>query len=219
MDILYRDGEGDQKYGPPPGRHEATFVGLTLDDVPEFMANSKFKQRGDNDKMLHWKFRLSSGEEVFAYTGTRAVKKSGCLKVMDALSAGQRSPDGIFHAALYINKAYTLLFALSESGASTYISAILPSEPTATTTNGSSAKSRTAPRSPPPPPPQASPAREKMLWYQPVPNGPPELGTAEEIRTHLSANGLDPAKVLVCPEDSQEWVAAASCGISTDIPF
>jgi hypothetical protein len=87
-------------------------------------------------------------------------------------------------------------------------------------TTGGPAKAKAPPKPPPPPPPQAAATNgAAMFWYMPVAGGQPEQGTAHEIKTHLAANGLDATKVLICPEDSAEWVSAASCGITAEVPY
>jgi hypothetical protein len=218
VDIPYRDQDGDQKYGPPPGRHEAKFIAVEIGDTPEFFKNGKFAKKDDDGRMYYWTFRLANGEDVTYYTGTKATKGSNCLKVMDALSGGNRSSDGVFRDKEYVGKNYTLVFTLSESGASTYISAVLPNQ-AQTTPAPNPAQPKKAPPKPPPPPPQQAKPKERMYWYLPVQDGQAELGTVHEIKTHLSANGLDPAQVMVCPEDGDEWVTAKSVGIDSDIPF
>jgi hypothetical protein len=218
MEIVYRDAETDQKYGQPPGRHQAKFLAVELNDPPEFMKNSKF-QRKDEERMLYWTFRFPNGEDMVYYTGARATKGSNCLKIMNALSGNSRPADGVFRAEQYVGREYTLVLTLSESGASTYISAILPNE-AQTSPPPNPAPKKAAPKPPSPPPPEQTAANGALMyWYMPVKGGQAELGTIHEIQTHIAANGLDPAQVKVCPEDSDKWVTAASVKIEAEIAF
>jgi hypothetical protein len=58
-----------------------------------------------------------------------------------------------------------------------------------------------------------------MFWFVPTANSQAELMTDREVQNHLVAGGLDPASVMVCLEDAEQWVTAKSAGINSDIPF
>jgi hypothetical protein len=230
-------GQSNLTITVPIGRYTAKFVGT---EDREGMDMSKFPPRAGKPQQtgikprMAWVWEIVGGEHagttVAQETGTVAVARSGCSRVLSGLYGGQIAIGQKVDPKEKIGKMYSIDVGVnpdSEKGA-LYISAIMPLDGSPAPAAGAPPNRPAAPRppagpprpaGPPKPPPPAAPV-EEMFWCLDAQGEP--LGAAvgrAEMQAHIMNSKIDPSQYQVCKVGEDAWRAASTFGFLDKMPF